>query len=228
MPGKSLSGKASVQMLSANCKALKIYQKVPALRRPATSDFSVYPKSLWCAPKQFKNLPVMYDRKASTDNSSTCLFMGNKQRASTQGPYGMESQEYSKKYTTASETKAGLKKVTTVFLSEKQSQYMKDGGILMPSAPPATPTPEHLQQFHYVPSLTDIKAQRIMRQRLDEVKKKEKKKTANKLVNLQHEKILFRERQMEQKHQQRLEIYALNHIMKTLENKRLRTGFIVT
>lgn len=141
MPGKNLSGKASVQMLSANCKALKIYQKVPALRRPATSDFSVYPKSLWCAPKQFKNLPVMYDRKASTDNSSTCLFMGNKQRASTQGPYGMESQEYSKKYTTASETKAGLKKVTTVFLSEKQSQYMKDGGILMPSAPPATPTP---------------------------------------------------------------------------------------
>ena len=44
-----------------------------------------------------------------------------------------------------------------VFLSEKQSNALKDCGKLMPCAPPTSPTPEQMQKFEYVPSLGDLR-----------------------------------------------------------------------
>ncbi|XP_005094013.1 uncharacterized protein LOC101856722 [Aplysia californica] len=112
-------------------------------------------------------------------------------------------------------------RLTKVYLSEKQSGHISDSGTTYPCAPPATPTAEQMKKYEYVPSLHDIRAQRSFRNRLQLMEtraaKKEKKKQDE---NLRLEQLSMRERKIEMKRRQRLEIYALNKIMTDLEHER--------
>lgn len=105
-----------------------------------------------------------------------------------------------------------------IYLSEKQSGVISDAGTMYPCAPPATPTAEQARKYNYVPSLHDIRAQRSFRQRLQfiesKVSKKEKKKEDE---NLKQEQVTKREKRLDMKRRQRLEIYALNKVMTDLE-----------
>ena len=51
-------------------------------------------------------------------------------------------------------------RVTKVYLSERQSDFVKINGVDVPCAPPATPTPEQLRRYEYVPSMFDIRVSR--------------------------------------------------------------------
>ncbi|XP_041377526.1 protein PRRC2C-like [Gigantopelta aegis] len=114
-----------------------------------------------------------------------------------------------------------LKHAKKVFLSEKQSGSMKIEGIDVPCAPPATPTPEQLLQYEYVPSLKDIRAQRAVRQRLQIMEKQEQRRQdRQKEEQAKLDKQMNRQKEIQLKRKQRQEIYALNEMMTALENKR--------
>lgn len=114
-------------------------------------------------------------------------------------------------------------KVTKIFLSDKHSGTVKDCGIEIPCAPPATPTPEQLRKVEYIPSLNDIRSQRAVKVKLQVLekeaqKKLEKQREEKEKVDKQNKKIM----EKDLKHQQRLEIYALNKVMTELENSRFK------
>ena len=50
-----------------------------------------------------------------------------------------------------------LRKLTKVYLSEKQSGKLQELGMDLPCAPPATPAPEMYEKYEYVPSMADIR-----------------------------------------------------------------------
>ncbi|XP_033121572.1 uncharacterized protein LOC117120655 [Anneissia japonica] len=56
-------------------------------------------------------------------------------------------------------------KLRRVYLSEKQSGVIKDCGIMLPCAPPCSPTVDQLKIVEYVPSMNDIRVStRYLRQ----------------------------------------------------------------
>ena len=50
-----------------------------------------------------------------------------------------------------------FRRLTKVYLSEKQSGKMQELGLDLPCAPPATPTPEMYEKYEYIPSMADIR-----------------------------------------------------------------------
>ena len=50
-----------------------------------------------------------------------------------------------------------LRKLTKVYLSEKQSGKLQELGMDIPCAPPAIPAPEMYEKYEYVPSMGDIR-----------------------------------------------------------------------
>ncbi|KAL5013382.1 hypothetical protein ScPMuIL_007652 [Solemya velum] len=112
-------------------------------------------------------------------------------------------------------------RVIKIYLSEKQSGVIRDCGMEVPCAPPATPTPEQMEKYEYVPSMNDIKAQRAVKMKLQVLEKEaqrrmEKLKEQRAKLNKQHQK----EQDKQLKTRQRQEIYALNKVMTELENSR--------
>ncbi|XP_013399190.2 uncharacterized protein LOC106165526 [Lingula anatina] len=111
-----------------------------------------------------------------------------------------------------------LNKVVKIYLSEKQSENIVEAGGVVPCAPPASPTPEHLLSHKYVPSMSDNVAQRAMKGRLEVLEKKQKKKELQKEVEKDKMmKQLLKEQEKEKRKKQRQEIYALNKVMTNLE-----------
>ncbi|ELT94353.1 hypothetical protein CAPTEDRAFT_221287 [Capitella teleta] len=110
-------------------------------------------------------------------------------------------------------------RLTKVFLSDKQSGMLKELGLEVPCAPPATPMPVLQEQYEYIASLNDIRSQRALKTQLDlmekEVKQKEKMEHEE---NAKQEKQNMKEKEKIKRKRQRLEIYALNKKMTDLEH----------
>nr|XP_054769038.1 uncharacterized protein LOC129276671 [Lytechinus pictus] len=116
----------------------------------------------------------------------------------------------------SSESEHSMKKV---FLSEKQSSMLKDGGKCVPCAPPTSPTPHQLEKFEYIPSLTDLRSQRVLKDRLIVIDTEEKKKSQKiREDKARQEKQSARNNIGMMRQRQRQEIYALNKVMTELEN----------
>lgn len=114
-------------------------------------------------------------------------------------------------------------KVTKIYLSDKHSGTVKDCGIEIPCAPPATPTAEQLRKVEYIPSLTDIRSQRAVKVKLQVLEKEaqkrmEKQQIERDRIEKQNKKLM----EKDLKQQQRLQIYALNKVMTELENSRFK------
>ncbi|KAL8571093.1 hypothetical protein ACOMHN_010554 [Nucella lapillus] len=211
----------AMNVLAADCKVMRLHEK-PAMEvrskpvlNSTASLFSVYAaRPVPMTRASTETITSVKARKRSISRQKPLL-----QRRSNCSPIrSMESSPVRKSMLCNSD--AGDKKATKVFLSQKQSLSVKDCGALVPCAPPATPTPEHLKMYDYVPSLSDIKSQRHMRQRLEGMSKSDQKKLERKREELlKQEKLSFRERLAEQKKRQRQEIYALNKVMTDLEYK---------
>lgn len=112
-------------------------------------------------------------------------------------------------------------RITRIFLSEKQSSSMRDnGGKLFPCPPPCSPTPEMLKNVEYVPSLSDLRSQRAIKNRLSTLEKDAKERRQRRLEEAKkQEKQLQRDHVAMKKHRQRQEMYALNKVMTELELK---------
>ncbi|XP_033641866.1 uncharacterized protein LOC117302165 [Asterias rubens] len=111
-----------------------------------------------------------------------------------------------------------VSKVTKVFLSEKQSGNLRELGCILPCAPPGTPTPQMLQNYQYIPSMTDLRSQRTVRERLSGMEEKVKKKVQQQRDEARKtEQQLQRDQAVALKQRQRLEIYALNKVMTEFE-----------
>ncbi|XP_076087201.1 uncharacterized protein LOC143057717 isoform X1 [Mytilus galloprovincialis] len=114
-------------------------------------------------------------------------------------------------------------KVTKIYLSDKHSGTVKDCGVEIPCAPPATPTPEQMRKVEYIPSLTDIRSQRAVKVKLQVLEKEaqkrmEKQQIERDKIEKQNKKLM----EKDLKQQQRLQIYALNKVMTELENSRFK------
>ncbi|XP_072174817.1 uncharacterized protein [Diadema setosum] len=109
--------------------------------------------------------------------------------------------------------------IKKVFLSEKQSGTLRDCGRLVPCAPPTSPTQEQLEQYEYVPSLTDLRSQRSLKEKLTVMDSEEKKKRQKQREErARQEKQMMRSNICALRQRQRLEIYALNKVMTQLEH----------
>ncbi|XP_001629534.2 PH domain-containing protein DDB_G0287875 [Nematostella vectensis] len=106
-----------------------------------------------------------------------------------------------------------------VYLSEMQSKML--GGA--PSVPPGTPTEEQMKRVEYIPSLFDVKSQRLVKAKLEKIEIKMKiteEKQKEKAMKEEQKKIAVSMVQLRQR--QREEIYALNKVMTQLENENFR------
>ncbi|XP_078697218.1 uncharacterized protein LOC144925169 [Branchiostoma floridae x Branchiostoma belcheri] len=109
-------------------------------------------------------------------------------------------------------------KPTRIFLSEKQSGMMKDCGVFLPCAPPATPSKEQMERYEFVPSMTDVRAKREVQARLQLMDKAAKQRKAKQMeIAKRQEKRKEKDGVAGHKARQRLEIYALNKIMSEFE-----------
>ncbi|KAK3106668.1 hypothetical protein FSP39_024853 [Pinctada imbricata] len=116
-----------------------------------------------------------------------------------------------------------ITRITKIFLSDKHSGMVKDCGMEIPMAPPATPTPEQLRKVEYVPSMNDIRSQRAVKVKLQVLEREAQKKSARRREEVARmEKQNMKEREKEIRLQQRQEIYALNKVMTELENGRFK------
>ncbi|XP_071944382.1 uncharacterized protein [Antedon mediterranea] len=117
----------------------------------------------------------------------------------------------------------GDEKVRRVYLSDKQSGVIKDCGMMLPCAPPCTPTIEQLKKVEYVLSMNDIRSQRTVKERLSQIESKARRKElAKKEEAKRTEKQYLKEKELQKKQRQRLEIYALNKIMTELEENNFK------
>ncbi|XP_074646184.1 uncharacterized protein LOC141902382 [Tubulanus polymorphus] len=107
-----------------------------------------------------------------------------------------------------------------VYMSDKQSGVINVCGMDHPCAPPSTPTPFISKKYEYIPSMTDVKAQRSLKAKLENIEKQEKKKFhKQKEEKLKLESTQAKELSRQQRLRQRQEIYALNKVMTILENE---------
>ncbi|XP_022341117.2 uncharacterized protein LOC111135390 isoform X2 [Crassostrea virginica] len=116
-----------------------------------------------------------------------------------------------------------ISRITKIYLSEKQSGVVRDCGMDIPCAPPATPLPDPSKKVEYIPSMNDIRSQRAVKVKLQVLEKEAHRKSAKRRDDqAKQEKHQQKEREKDLKVKQRMEIYALNKIMTDLENKRFR------
>ncbi|XP_038061613.1 uncharacterized protein LOC119732246 [Patiria miniata] len=119
-----------------------------------------------------------------------------------------------------SRDQGNMSRVTRVYLSEKQSGNLRECGLILPCAPPGTPTPQMLQRYQYIPSMMDLRSQRAVRDRLSGMEQKAKKKQQQQREEARKtEQQLQRDQAVAWKQRQRREIYALNKIMTEFEAK---------
>ncbi|KAK7486048.1 hypothetical protein BaRGS_00022657 [Batillaria attramentaria] len=220
----------TVDMLSAECKVVRLHEK-PSVSMFKSSTVLQKASLLYTAkqaPRANTNA-IRRNRKRTPSPNKSVLHDGPSGRSlqnlpvvrksypangNGTGDKLVRSSDLSSSKTTSSIE--GNSKITKVFLSEKQSKSLRECGVLVPGAPPATPTPEYRQKFDIIPSL----AQRHMRQRLEGISKSDqtlKKLEKKREEQMKLEKTYMREKVLEMKRRQRSEIYALNRIMTDLE-----------
>lgn len=110
-------------------------------------------------------------------------------------------------------------RVKKIFLSEAHSRMIS--GI--PCAPPCTPSADELKKVEYIPSLSDVKSQRLVKTRLITIGNKmraEEQKRKEKAAKEEQKRAYGATLQLKQR--QRAEIYALNKVMTELENENFR------
>lgn len=118
---------------------------------------------------------------------------------------------------------ADIARITKIYQSERQSGVVRDCGMDVPCAPPATPLPDPSKKVEYIPCMNDIRAQRAVKGKLQVLEKEAQRKSARRREDhAKQEKHQQKEREKDLKVKQRIEIYALNKIMTDLENKRFR------
>lgn len=116
-----------------------------------------------------------------------------------------------------------IARITKIYLSEKQSGVVRDCGMDVPCAPPATPLPDPSKKVEYIPCMNDIRSQRAVKVKLQVLEKEAQRKSARRREDhVKQEKHQQKEREKDLRVKQRAEIYALNKIMTDLENKRFR------
>ncbi|XP_061197398.1 uncharacterized protein LOC133205574 isoform X2 [Saccostrea echinata] len=126
-------------------------------------------------------------------------------------------------YSSSRVNHAEIARITKIYLSEKQSGVVRDCGMEVPCAPPATPLPDPSKKVEYIPSMNDIRAQRAVKVKLQVLEKEAQKRSAKRRDDqAKQEKQQQKEREKDLKVKQRIEIYALNKIMTELENKRFK------
>lgn len=200
---------------------VKVKKRTPSPQKSILQDLSTTTRST-------QNMHVPTVRKFHPGNSAEAgvkphkagnSLEGNGKKATTNGVETGGKLVHNADNRTANNVDGpSAKKTTKVFLSEKQSRSLRECGVLVPCAPPATPTPEHRQKFDIIPSLTDVRAQRHMRQRLEGISKTDTKKAERRHEeHMRQEKLTLREKVAETKRRQRQEIYALNKVMTDLE-----------
>ncbi|KAH9504421.1 hypothetical protein Btru_063565 [Bulinus truncatus] len=192
-----MSNKEKLDAFSALCKGINLKEK------SMNKIYTEYGKSF----------PIRHPSKTSLSKQSQ---VNSNNMVDVENYNSLEMINYTQR------RKFGLKeegvKTTKIFLSEKQSGLISDCGMKVPCAPPTTPTPDQLKKTEYVPSLQDIKAQRLVRQRLQVIEEKEiqKEKKKKETQDIGCQKSLKEIRQ-DLKKMQRREIYALNKVMTDLE-----------
>lgn len=116
-----------------------------------------------------------------------------------------------------------ISRITKIYLSEKQSGVVRDCGMDVPCAPPATPLPDPSKKVEYIPCMNDIRSQRAVKVKLQVLEKEAQRKSARRRDDhAKQEKLQQKEREKDLRVKQRMEIYALNKIMTDLENTRFR------
>ncbi|CAH3036774.1 unnamed protein product [Pocillopora meandrina] len=93
----------------------------------------------------------------------------------------------------------------------------------VPCAPPCTPSADELKKVEYIPSLSDVKSQRVVKTRLITIGNKlraEEQKKKEKAAKEEQKRAYGAILQLKQR--QRAEIYALNKVMTELENENFR------
>ncbi|CAL1543681.1 unnamed protein product [Lymnaea stagnalis] len=186
----------------AICKSINLQEKSKQKMYTNSQKARVHPTQVKSSSSKLSAARISLNNAAMEYSKRSSSFSGQAQRRKSV-PVGKEDI-----------------KTTKVFLSEKQSGVIFDCGMPIPCAPPATPTPEVLKKTEYVPSLQDIRAQRMVREKLqtieDQAMTTEKKKIEQ---SLKIDRKSMQEKRMELKRIQRLQIYALNKVMTDLEYK---------
>ncbi|XP_071110346.1 uncharacterized protein [Haliotis cracherodii] len=210
---------ADLNVLSAQCRAVKMHEHTESKMKLSFVHNSFHSKELgnltkpslitktYTVSKSMNQMPRSQNSKGDNRTKS----------CSSTSPSPIQLNRRS----LAQAENVYLQRVTKVYLSEKHSGVIKDEGLEMPCAPPATPTPEQLRRYEYVPSLTDIRSQRAVRQKLQVMEKKEHQKEEKKREEQARiDKMMQKDKESELRRRQRQEIYALNKIMTELEHKR--------
>jgi len=109
----------------------------------------------------------------------------------------------------------------------KQKIFFSDGtnvlkkGII--GVPPASPTPEHLENVQYVKCLADLRSKRKLDEKLLEIAKFRDEQKKKAVLDEKKARAVEEKRETAQlRVRQRQEIYALNQVMKELEERRFQ------
>lgn len=147
MHRKAMSSTLSVDMLTAKCQAVHIHSKMPIETLRPNQVYFHKASLLYAAKPHFGSRTCVGSLSSKHSPSHLISKHGGasspkaKHRVSTYEDVSTGDSSSVLRKTTVDGTNADLKKVTKVFLSEKQSSCLKECGILVPCAPPCTPTP---------------------------------------------------------------------------------------
>ncbi|XP_046559249.1 uncharacterized protein LOC124268255 [Haliotis rubra] len=208
-----------LNVLSAQCRAVKMHEHTESKMKLSFVHNSFHSKELGNLTKpSFINKTYTVSKSMNQIPRSQNVKGDNKRKScSSTSPSPIQLTRKS----LAQAENVYLQRVTKVYLSEKHSGVIKDEGLEMPCAPPATPTAEQLRRYEYVPSLTDVRSQRAVRQKLQVMERKEhQKEEKKKEEQAKIDKMLQKDKESELRRRQRQEIYALNKIMTELEHRR--------
>ncbi|KAK7093399.1 uncharacterized protein [Littorina saxatilis] len=224
MPRSATQGPVAVNLLTANCKVMQLHQKPLEVRSKLVVNTTVSVLSVYAprpTPMTRASTNTFNSNKNKKRSSSTYPKPLLQKRTNSSPTRNLEASHVVRKSLPSNSSplvNSMERRVTKVYLSQKQSAPVKDCGVLVPGAPPATPTPDHLKQYEYVPSLTDIKSQRHMRHRLERINKADAEQADKRRgEQAKQEQLTYKEKVIEQKKRQRQEIYALNKVMTDLE-----------
>ncbi|KAK6176552.1 hypothetical protein SNE40_014815 [Patella caerulea] len=211
--------------LGAQCTAIKIHQPQPQPRY-----YNQAPEKMVKNGEYFKSVYSNSPFGAKPCHSASLSLTSQSQRKSRSNSSefspsvrSVSPKACSSRRSVSQANDAYIKRITKIYQSQTQSGTVEVCGVDLPCAPPATPTPEQLKYHQYIPSLNDVMAQRAIKLRLEKIEKKEiKKMDKRREEEVKQEKLQQKDKLIEKRRKQRLEIYALNKIMTELENKKFQ------
>ncbi|XP_050413241.1 uncharacterized protein LOC126827762 [Patella vulgata] len=211
----------------AQCTAIKIHQPQP---QPQPRYYNQAPDKMVKNGEYFKSVysSSPFGTKACHSASLSLTTQSHRKSRSNNSDFGPSVRSVSPKVclsrrSVSQANDTYIKRITKIYQSQSQSGTVEVCGVDLPCAPPATPTPEQLKYHQYIPSLNDVMAQRAIKLRLEKIERKElKKMDKRKEEEIKQEKLQQKDKLIEKRRKQRLEIYALNKIMTELENKKFQ------